>query len=186
MQFQTVSEIETKIQSMLRSTIRNGIGTICLAKHLNARLMALGLPERETNLNIVIDTGIQCTLAGSGKCYEKFKNTGTITSFTGCGQKPALSKDSHYSQAPLRLMTFVDMYGNSKYKESKQISLISSNTFTFKMQRKHCSVIQLQFWLNFQMFCIYQKLMMQMILNVRKNVSVMISVQFTQFSHQFC
>ena len=43
---QSVSELEKKIQSMLCSTIQNGIATIRLADHLNDRLFASGLPKR--------------------------------------------------------------------------------------------------------------------------------------------
>ena len=123
--YQSVSELETKIQSMLRSTIRNGIATVRLADHLNERLLVAGLPKRETNFNAVIDTGKQCTVSGIGKMYDQFLETGVLKDFTGWGTKPALSQDSHFAEAPLRLMTFADTYGNNKYKES----MICSNVF---------------------------------------------------------
>ena len=107
---------------MLHSTIRNGIGTIRIAEHLNARLLASGLPARKTNLNIVIDTGKQCTYLGTGECFESFKRTGLLSEFTGFGQKPAISTEDHYSEAPLRFMTFADTYGNDKYKQSTKLN----------------------------------------------------------------
>ena len=97
---------------MLRSTICNGIGTICIAEHLNRRLLASGLPPRKTNLNILIDTGKQCTVSGMGEAHDTFKQMGYLQNFTGYGTKPAVSGDSHFSEAPLRLMTFFDTYGN--------------------------------------------------------------------------
>ena len=104
---------------MLRTTIRNGISTVRIAQHLNARLLASGLPPRKTNLNVVIDTGKQCTIAGEGESYEEFLRSGIVKFFTGWGEKPALSKDPHYAEAPLRLMNFVDTYGNDEYQKSE-------------------------------------------------------------------
>ena len=110
---------------MLRSTIRNGIGTIRIAEHLNARLIASGLPERKTNLNVMVDTGKQCMFAGSGDSFEDFQMTGLLRKFMGFGEKPAVSTDAHYSEAPLHLMNFTDTYDNDKYKKSKEQNKIS-------------------------------------------------------------
>ena len=77
---------------------------------------------RGTNLNIVIDTGKQSTVSGTGKIFEEFKRTGVLKHFTGYGQKPALSQESHYAEALVRLMTFADTYGNDDYKKSKKFS----------------------------------------------------------------
>ena len=109
---------------MLRSTIQNGISTTRLADHLNDRLLSSGLMKRFTNLVIMIDTGKQCTLAGCSKSYEEFKKTGVLKNFTGYGQRPALFHEAHFNEAPLRLMTFGQTYGNDKYKESKLVIII--------------------------------------------------------------
>ena len=87
---------------------------------MNQRLSAAGLPERQTNLNIVLDTGKQCTVSGVGEMYEEFLRTGILKYFTGWGTKPAGSEDSHFEEAPLRIMTFADTYGNDKYKQSNR------------------------------------------------------------------
>ena len=104
---------------MLWNTIRNGIGTIWIAEHLNARLVASGLPERKINLSMLPDTGKQCTVSGQGEAHESFIQNGSLRNFTGFGEKPAVSTDPHYAEAPLRLMNFADTYGNEKYKESE-------------------------------------------------------------------
>ena len=123
---------------MLRNTIRHGIGTIHLADHLNARLHASGLPRRETNLSMMIDTGKQCTFSGKGESFKDYKRTGYLRGFTGYGEKPALSKDPHYSEALLRFMSLADTYGNDEYKKSEILDIYLLKKYTELYSVNYC------------------------------------------------
>ena len=104
---------------MLRNTIQNGIATGHIADHLNERILAASLLKCYTNIVLMIDTGKQCTIAGSGKAFDDFKRTGVLKNFTGFGTNPATYSDSHFQEAPLRFMTFAETYDNKKTKYSK-------------------------------------------------------------------
>ena len=60
-----------------------------------------------------------------GEVYDNFLQTGEITNFTGFGQLPTKYSDDHYSEAPLRVMSFAESYGDMQYtcKKSMNYSL---------------------------------------------------------------
>ena len=79
---------------------------------------------------VFLDTGKQCTFAGMGPMYDKFLEMGEIEGFTGFGTTPAMSHQGHFNEAPLRIMTFSDTYGNVHDDFSKRT--INSSLF-FKL-----------------------------------------------------
>ena len=64
---------------------------------------------------LLLNTGKQCTISGIGQVFEDFLKTGNISNFTGFGTEPAKSHEQHYQEAPLRIMTFAQTYGNMHY-----------------------------------------------------------------------
>ena len=100
------------MQSHLRTCVRFGIGTGRIAQHYNERISATLNIKRLTNILLAIDTGKQCTISGFGKVYDEFMRTGVVKNYTGCGTIPATCDEEHFDEAPLRIMSFADTFGN--------------------------------------------------------------------------
>ena len=108
-----MKQLETKINSHLRNSVRCCIATGRICDHYNQRdSAARQTNKRIVNMIIYLDTGKQCTLAGMGEMYDNFVNTGEVSTFNGMITKPANSKDKHFEEAPLRVMSFSDIYDN--------------------------------------------------------------------------
>ena len=110
-----LTNLRKKTQSHLRTCIRYGIGTGRIADEYNSRIFAASHMQRDSNILIVLDTGKQTTVAGKGKLYEKFLQTGEIKDFSGYGSTPAKFHQEHYQRAPLCTMSFAETYGNMHY-----------------------------------------------------------------------
>ena len=79
--------------------------------------------KRFTNIMLFLDTGKQCTIAGFGKIFDEFLKSGKVINFTGFGTTPARYEDEHFEEAPLRLMSFSETFGNMHYDCSNSICL---------------------------------------------------------------
>ena len=113
---QSNNEVQTKIESHIMSCIRSGLETGRLCDVLNDRISkALGL---KTGIFIGIDTGLQCTVAGSGPIFEHYKKTGTIAKHTGFGLKPSTFYDPDFDYAKLRFINYDETFANSPYDAS--------------------------------------------------------------------
>ena len=95
--------------------MRYGIGTGRIADHYNARIAAVSNIQRSTNIVLLVDNGKQCTISGFGKLFDKFLKTGNLKDYTGFGTVPATFHEEHFQEAPLRIMTFADTFGNMHY-----------------------------------------------------------------------
>ena len=75
--------------------------------HYHGRIVqATNELRKLTNIVILLDTGLQTTIAGFGKVWDKFRETGLLQDFTGFGQNAATFEDEHFEDAALRTMTF--------------------------------------------------------------------------------
>ena len=136
-ELQSVKQLEKKIQSHLRTAIWYGIGTGWLADEWNLRLLPAITYKRDVNIISLIDTGKQCTIAGMGKVFEKFLETGKIKDFTGFGLVPAKYSDEHFSEAPLRVMSFAESYSEMQYTCKKSNSYLFCHTNTHNQKIFH-------------------------------------------------
>ena len=112
--------MQKKIQSHLRTCIRYGIATGRIADNYNERIAnSTKMVKKMAGIMICIESGSQCTLAGYGPIFDKFMETGKIENFSGFGNIPAHSKQEHFHEAPLRVMTFANTY-NDNFKEFRK------------------------------------------------------------------
>ena len=65
---------------------------------------------------MLIDTGSQSTISGSGKIYDAFQRTGIISGYSGGGGTPMKISDPNSDLAPLRKMEFDETYHGMTYK----------------------------------------------------------------------
>ena len=75
-----------------------------------------GVPIPNIGAVMSIDTGVQCSVSGSGKMYTDFKRTGAIAGYTGFGASPVSFSHPNYADAPYREVTFKDTFANSTLK----------------------------------------------------------------------
>ena len=68
---------------------------------------------------MLLDTGGQCTIAGSGEAFEKFQRTGVLEGYTGEGRRPTTITDPNYDAALLRMMDFEDTFQGLNYDVTK-------------------------------------------------------------------
>ena len=69
----------------MKTSFRYGIATKRLCDSYNDRASAFDGPKKNAGVLMIIDTGTQCTIAGSGEIYEKFEQTGVVEGYNGCG-----------------------------------------------------------------------------------------------------
>ena len=122
-----MKQLETKLQSHLRTSIRYSIATARIADEYNQRIsLSTGMSKKEVNMQFILDTGTQSSLAGFGQMYEDFLQSNMIGDFTGKGQKAVTIDKEHFDVAPIRKFTFKNTFDDkhSKYWESKKISLL--------------------------------------------------------------
>ena len=78
--------------------------------------MELGKNKREDVGHVlVIDTGGQTTISGTGKIFDEFKESGTLKNYTGYGQEPKTFFEKGYKRAGVRYMNFDETYHGMPY-----------------------------------------------------------------------
>ena len=114
-----MKQLESKIQSHLKTSIRYCIATARIAEEYNKRIYAgdNGI-QREVNMQFIFDAGNQSTLAGFGKMYDEFLRSGEIVHFSGKGTNVTTSVQAHFEVAALRKMNFVDTFDGIRYNVS--------------------------------------------------------------------
>ena len=60
--------------------------------------------------------------------YDHFMQTGEVKNFTGIGTVPVKFAEEHFNEAPLRVMTFAQTFGNMHY-DCRQSKLKTVNSF---------------------------------------------------------
>ena len=105
------------MHSHLRTAIRYSIATARIADEYNQRISAANdLPKREVNMQFILDTGRQSSLAGFGKMFDNFLETNEMSNFTGYDMIPATTDKEHFDEAPIRKFAFVDTFDDKHYK----------------------------------------------------------------------
>ena len=70
--------------------MRCSIATGRFAHQFNLKIaQATETEQKIVNVMFFLDTGKQCTLAGTGPMYDHFMKTGEIRGYTGFGTRPA-------------------------------------------------------------------------------------------------
>ena len=113
--FQTVTELQTKIQSRMHTCIWKGIETGRLSDALNSRLFADLHGLSKAGIFIAIDTTHQCTFAGTGPIFENFKRTGKLENYTGFGMTPTTFYEPDFDVAKVRYINFDETYAGMPY-----------------------------------------------------------------------
>ena len=76
------------------------------------------MAKREVNFQFIFDSGKQSTLAGFGRMYDEFLNSGEIIEYTGKGREPAIKSEPYFHVASVRKMQFVDTFDGVRYNVS--------------------------------------------------------------------
>ena len=120
-----MSELRTRIESHLRTTIRYAIATGRIAHYYNNKLLGADKNDRKVNIFMHLDTGKQSTVSGLGKIYEEYKKTGKIANYTGYGLAPVEFGDEDFDSAPYRKIDFDETYAHMPY-DARRSELILS------------------------------------------------------------
>ena len=70
-----------------------------------------------------------------GKSFEEFLKSGELKNFSGFQTVPAKYHEEHFEEAPLRIMSFADTYGNMYYDCTQSMNLHS--TLSFQLSYKY-------------------------------------------------
>ena len=71
-----MNELDSKLYSFLQNAVHAGFNISCLSDYIQDRLMELGKNKREDVGHVlVIDTGGQTTMSGTGKIFDEFKES---------------------------------------------------------------------------------------------------------------
>ena len=120
-----MDELETHLYSCLRNAVRAGINVSRLADYCQERFHTeLGVGKKIVGHVSAIDTGGQTTISGSGEIFEKFKRTGELNGYAGCGQTPKTFFEPGYKTAPVRYMNLDETYHRMPYdcRDSKSVN----------------------------------------------------------------
>ena len=85
---QSAEQLERKIDSHLCLAIRVAIATTRLANVYNDKTLGAANYQRKAGCFILIDTGFQSTMSGSGDIFDQFKKHGKMEDFSGFGEEP--------------------------------------------------------------------------------------------------
>ena len=118
-------QLREKIQSHLRNAIRCSIATGRFAEELNRHIsQATGIDQDLVHMMFFLDAGKQSTMVGMGRMYEEFLKSGKLEGYSGFGTRPAEFNEEHYDEAPLRIMTFSNTYGNVMSEVAKRTKIL--------------------------------------------------------------
>ena len=113
--FQTAKELKTKIQSHMKTCFRYGLAMKRLCDAYNDRVFGTTKIKRKSAVMMLMDTGEQCTISGSGHIFNGFKTTGVIEGFNGQGMNLTEFSDPNSDAALLWIMQFDDTYHGMTY-----------------------------------------------------------------------
>ena len=83
---------------------------------------------------LLMDNGKQCTISGLGPMFEEFLRSGEVKHFTGFKCVPAKFHEEHFEEAPLRIMSFADTYGNMHYDCSQSFCSFHRENYHTELQ----------------------------------------------------
>ena len=75
----------------------------------------MGNDRKNVGHVLVVDTGGQTTISGSGEIFEKFKELGQLKDYAGYGQVPKTFFDRGYKSATVCYMKFDQTYHRMPY-----------------------------------------------------------------------
>ena len=119
---QNLSELETNLYSCLRNAIRHGFNISRLAEYVQSRMYdEVGKDKQKVGHVLVVETGGQATISGTGEIFENFKTTGKIEGYSGYGQIPLTFFEKGYRTATVRYMNFDETYHRMPYDCTKSM-----------------------------------------------------------------
>ena len=123
----------------MKTAFRYGIATKRLCDALNERIFGQSKIKRKAAVAMLIDTGEQTTISGSGQVFEKFQRTGVMDGYTGFGMSPTKFSDPDADTALLRDMAFDETYHGMTY------DVTCSKHFVFLHNVKYESFLSIVF-----------------------------------------
>ena len=81
----------------------------------NCRVFGTSNVQKKAAVCMLIDTGDQSTMSGSGEVFEKFQRTGVIDGYTGQGRPVTKFTDPNCDVDLLQMMDFDDTFQGLNY-----------------------------------------------------------------------
>ena len=103
------------MQSKLLTSLREGLSSIRMAEFLKKIMLSRGQDVGDTGCILLLQTGNQCTIAGSGKIFDHFQETGQVMNYGGSQQKPVSFYDDDFEEAAYRIMKFDQTFYRMPY-----------------------------------------------------------------------
>ena len=84
-----MADLKRRLLLTVCSSVHEGHAAVRIAEFLNKKLKDMGEDDVGLpGLVMAIDTGEQCTLAGSGHMFEEFMTSEKVVNYTGYGTQP--------------------------------------------------------------------------------------------------
>ena len=112
---QTTKELKTKIESQMNTCIRAGHTVSRLCEAYNQRVSADGLNIKKNSFMAYFETGEQCSIAGFGEQYDKFKEQGHFELCLPAGITLKKYDDPDFEVARFREINFDETYPGMPY-----------------------------------------------------------------------
>ena len=103
------------MQSKLLTSLREGLAAIRMAEYLNKILASRGEAVEPTGCILLLKTGQQSTISGTGDIFQRFKQTGEVKEYCADVQEPVSFYDDNFDRAHYRFLTFDQTFYKMPY-----------------------------------------------------------------------
>ena len=110
-----MKELERKLLTTLLSSLREGLAATRIAEFIRNKLQQHGKNIQPPGAVLMIDTGEQCSVAGTGALFEAFLQSGQLENYTGYGQDPKAFYDKNFETALYRRFNFDQTFYRQPY-----------------------------------------------------------------------
>ena len=92
------------MQSNLLTSLHEGLASIRMADFLNKIMFSRGEDVCDTGCILLLKTGVQCTIAGSGKIFQEFQESGQVKEYSTVS--PVSFYAENFETASYRILNF--------------------------------------------------------------------------------
>ena len=112
------------MQSKLLTSLHEGLAAIRMADFLKKNLEFRGEKVDEMGCILVLKTGNQCTVSGTGQIFDKFKKNEEMNKYCGYADDTVNFYDENFESAPYQLMKFDQTFFKMPYDCQKSRSIV--------------------------------------------------------------
>ena len=124
------------MQSKMLTSLREGLASIRMAEFLNRIMQSRGEENVDTGCILLLKTGKQCTVAGSGNIFKHFQETGNLENYGGPSAQPVTFYDEDFESAQYRIFKFDQTFYKMPYdcRSSTLSNIYSLNNLQVSIQ----------------------------------------------------